>query len=159
MGDNDNAGACICCLLILIGWAIIYEPTRALTIVGIMITAFVAIIYFAAKNSKKKQASSPQSYAPSYSPPQSPVIQAPTRKINCMSCGFVNSYDQEFCGNCGNSIRVHHSPSPPPVNYNPNPAPISASQCIRCGNNLIPGTNFCGKCGTPAKKSDDTQIY
>jgi hypothetical protein len=52
----------------------------------------------------------------------------------CPNCGFKNSDEMRFCGNCGNEL----------------PAPLPGkgpAECANCGAELPAGIKFCGVCG------------
>jgi len=56
--------------------------------------------------------------------------------IVCLKCGFRNSVENKFCGQCGKALY-----------------PSSPTQCPRCGN-FVPLNNYCGRCGYLLRKTE-----
>ena len=70
--------------------------------------------------------------------------------ITCPVCGFANTPEKKFCGNCGSglaSAQTSYSQRMPPAPPVP-PAQTASAACTACGNANPPGSQFCGNCGT-----------
>jgi len=57
--------------------------------------------------------------------------------ILCPHCGHQNPAGQNFCGNCGHSLK-----------------PVRRIKCPHCGAEMPETMNFCGNCGKPLPKSE-----
>ena len=99
-------------------------------VIGIIIGVIALMTILTIVLKRKKTVTNTESYA--FNAGQS------TQVLRCNNCGYLNSYGQQFCGNCRSTL------------FNPNP-PIYNSQqpfrCPNCNNYINYGSTSCPYCG------------
>jgi hypothetical protein len=72
-----------------------------------------------------------------------PVLDTPSKKTVCATCGDNLNADQKFCTSCGTAVARAQSPSTAKA-----PPPPPPGTCNNCGNANPVESKFCEECGT-----------